>query len=204
MNKGELRSHMLALLNRSDCTDALANTFLDQAIGRIRRTLRIPSMERQQTYAVASSGGLQSIVLPADLLETMDIYYDGDALVRLPLHEMLANQKTGEIGSPRFFTREQGIFRLFPMPSTGTVYLNYYSELADLVDDADTNAFSIIASDCVIYTALGYASDYFLDERGPLFDSKASAFIAEIQDQADTAEQSGGTQVMRPTHTFSD
>ena len=149
MNKGELRTHFLALLNRSDCTDALADTFIDQAIGRIRRTLRIPSMERQQTYAVSSSGGLQSIVLPADLLETMDIYYD-------------------------------------------------------LVSDTDTNAFSEIASDGVIYTALGYASDYFLDERGPLFDGKASVFIAEIQDQADTAEQSGGTQVMRPTHTFSD
>ena len=31
MNKGELRAHMKALLNRSDCTDALADTFIDQA-----------------------------------------------------------------------------------------------------------------------------------------------------------------------------
>ena len=204
MNKGELRTHFLALLNRSDCTDALADTFIDQAIGRIRRTLRIPSMERQQTYAVSSAGGLQSIVLPSDLLETMDLYYDGDALVRLPLHEMLANQKTGELGSPRFFTREQGTFRIFPMPTTGTIYLNYYAELSNLVEDTDSNSFSVVASDALIYTALGYASDYFLDERGPLFDSKASVFLAEVQDQSDTEEQSGGTQVMRPTHTFSD
>ena len=204
MNKGELRTHFLALLNRSDCTDALADTFIDQAIGRIRRTLRIPSMERQQTYAVSSAGGLQSIVLPSDLLETMDLYYDGDALVRLPLHEMLANQKTGELGSPRFFTREHGTFRIFPMPTTGTIYLNYYAELSNLVEDSDSNSFSVVASDALIYTALGYASDYFLDERGPLFDSKASVFLAEVQDQSDTEEQSGGTQVMRPTHTFSD
>lgn len=204
MNKGELRTHFLALLNRSDCTNALADTFIDQSIGRIRRTLRIPSMEKQQTYAVSSSGGLQSITIPSDLLETMDIYFDGDAMVRLPLHEMLARQRTGELGTPRFFTREQGIFRIFPMPTSGTVYLNYYAELDDLVADTDTNDLSIIGSDAVIYTALGYASDYFLDERGPLFDSKAAAFLQEIQEQADSAEQSGGPQVMRPTTTYAD
>ena len=77
-------------------------------------------------------------------------------------------------------------------------------ELANLIEDSDSNSFSVVASDSLIYTALGYASDYFLDERGPLFDNKASVFLAEVQDQSDTEEQSGGTQVMRPTHTFSD
>ena len=28
MNKGQLRAHFLALLNRSDCTDTLADTFI--------------------------------------------------------------------------------------------------------------------------------------------------------------------------------
>lgn len=204
MNKGELRTHFLALLNRSDCTDALADTFIDQAIGRIRRTLRIPSMEKQQTYSVSSPGGLSKIVLPADFLEAIDTYYDGDALVRLPLHEMLAYQKTGGLGSPRYFTRELGTFYLHPQPTGGTLYLNYYSELEALVADSDINALTVVASDVIIYTALGYASDYFLDERGQLFDGKAAVFLAEVQEQADTAEQSGGTQVMRPTTTYED
>ena len=51
MNKGQLRAHFLALLNRSDCNDTLADTFIDQSIGRIYRTLRIPAMEKQQSYA---------------------------------------------------------------------------------------------------------------------------------------------------------
>lgn len=46
MNKGEIRAHFKALLNRSDITDALADTFIDQGITRIQRSLRVPSMEK--------------------------------------------------------------------------------------------------------------------------------------------------------------
>ena len=55
MNKGEIRAHFKALLNRSDCTDALADTFLNQALTRIQRILRIPPIERMQTYTVSAN-----------------------------------------------------------------------------------------------------------------------------------------------------
>jgi len=204
MNKGELRAHFIALLNRSDCPNALADTFISQALGRILRTLRIPSMEKQQAYAVASSGGLASLNLPSDLLETIDIYYDGEGLVRIPMHEMVAAQKTGQLGSPRFFTREQGTFLLHPKPISGSIKLNYYAEFPALVNDSDNNSLTNSASDAIIYTALGYSSDYFLDDRSELFEVKSGMFLRELQDQADTAEQSGGTQVMRPTALYED
>ena len=204
MNKGELRSHMLALLNRSDCTDALANTFLDQAIARIERTLRVPSMEQQHIYTIDSASGVSQLFIPSNLIEMVDIHADGRALVRLPGHEMVEAQKTGAIGNPIHFTRVQGVLKIHPKPTSGLVYLNYYGEFTDLVNDSDTNSLTNIASDLIIYTALGYASDYFLDERGPLFDQKAGAFIAEIQGQADSAETSGTSQFMRPTHRFED
>ena len=35
MNKGQIRTHFIALLNRTDCTNALADTFIDMAMGRI-------------------------------------------------------------------------------------------------------------------------------------------------------------------------
>ena len=204
MNKGEMRAHFIALLNRSDCPDALANTFIDQGMGRILRTLRIPSMEKKQSYSVSSAGGLYSVVLPSDLIETIDIYHDGVGLVRLPMHEMVANQKTGTLGSPEFFTREQGTFLLYPMPTSGTLFINYYGELPAITSDSDSNSLTILAADAIIYTALSYAADYFLDERGALFDGKSVAFVNEIQEQADTAESSGGIQVMRPTVRFED
>ena len=204
MNKGELRSHLLALLNRSDCSDALADTFISQATARIQRTLRIPSMEMYHIYTINSASGTSELVIPADLIEMIDIHCDGRALVRLPNHEMVEAQKVGTVGNPLYFTRVQGTLQLHPKPTTGSVYLSYYGEPAALVNDSDTNAFTSIASDLITYTALGYASDYFLDERGPIFDAKAATFMAEIQDQADSAETSGTTQVMRPSQRYED
>lgn len=204
MNKGELRSHMLALLNRSDCTDALADTFIDQAIARIERTLRVPSMEQQHIYTIDSASGVSEVFIPSNFIEMVDIHFDGRALVRLPNHEMVEAQKTGSVGNPEFFCRVQGTLQLHPKPTIGSLYLNYYGEFDALVDDGDTNSLTVIASDLIVYTALGYASDYFLDERGPLFDQKAGSFLVEIQEQANSAETSGTVQVMRPTHRYED
>ena len=204
MNKGEIRAHFIALLNRSDCSNALADTFIDQAITRIQRQLRVPAMEAQETYDATSSSGLTQIAIPSNLLEAIDLYYDGDALGRVPLHEMLQYQKTGELGSPRFFCREQNNLRIYPMPTTGSLYLNYYKIQDALTTDTDTNLFTTDASDLLTYTALSYASDYFLDERGALFEQKSGSFLAEIQEQANSSEQSGVNQVVRPTHFYTD
>lgn len=205
MNKGQIRTHMIALLNRSDLTDALADTFIDQAISRITRVLRIPSMEKVQTYNVANDvSGVSTINLPNDLIEPLDIYSEGKALLRIPLHEMIEAQKTNEQGTPKFFSRVQGTYLLHPKPSTGTVVLNYYAAFDTLSSDSSTNTLTTLVPDLLVYTALTYASDYFLDERGPQFESRASSFLSEIQQQADSSEQSGGLQVMRPSNTYTD
>jgi len=204
MNKGEIRAHFIALLNRSDCSNALADTFIDQAITRIQRQLRVPAMEKQNTYDVTSASGVATLVMPSDLLEVIELYYDGNSLTRIPLHEMVQYQKTGELGSPRFFCREQGNLKIHPKPSSGDLYLNYYAEQDALTSDSDTNMLTNIASDLLTYTALSYAADYFLDERGAIFDQKSGSFLAEIQEHANSSEQSGVNQVVRPTHYYED
>jgi len=204
MNKGEIRAHFIALLNRSDCSNALADTFIDQAITRIQRQLRVPSMEKQNDYNVTSETGISKVTMPADLLEIIELYYDGNSLTRIPLHEMVQYQKTGELGSPKFFCREQGNIKIYPIPSTGNLFLNYYSEQDPLTSDSDTNMLTNIASDLLTYTALAYAADYFLDERSTIFDAKSSSFLLEIQEHANSAEQSGINQVVRPTHYYED
>ena len=204
MNKGEIRAHFIALLNRSDCSNALADTFIDQAITRIQRQLRVPAMEKQNQYNVTSASGTSQVVIPDDTLEIIELYYDGNSLVRIPLHEMLQHQKTGELGSPRFFCREQGNIKICPKPTTGTLYLNYYAEQATLTSDSSTNMLTTIASDLLTYTALSYAADYFLDERAAVFDQKSGSFLAEIQEHANSSEQSGVNQVIRPTHLYED
>lgn len=202
MNKGQIRAHFLALLNRSDCPDPLADTFIEQATTRVQRVLRTPAQEAQQTYTI--TGPTSSVTIPNNLLEIISVYMDGVALTRIPHHEMLQAQKTGEQGTPRLMCRQQGQILLHPQPTTGTVYLDYYAEFPTLATDADSNALTAIASDILTYTALSYAADYFMDERAALFEQKSGQFLAELQEQSNSAEQSGINQVMRPTVVYGD
>ena len=202
MHYGNLRTHFKALLNRSDITDALANTFIDQAITRIQRTLRIPAQEKTQTYAISSQTG--SIVVPSDMLELIDLYYDKTVLVRLPLHDMLEANDSGETGTPKFFTRENANILIYPEPTSGTVTFNYYSEFASMTEDSDENMIAKIGSDVITYGALGYAADYYLDERTAVFEEKFGTFMRELQEQANAAEQSGTAQVIRPSAVYQD
>ena len=204
MNKGELRTHFKALLNRSDCSNALADTFIDQSIARIQRTLRIPPMERQQVYTILNDQPQDYIILPADFLEVMDIYYDGLCLTRKPLRDMVSLRSNGEQGSPIYFAREQGSILLHPTPSSGTIYLNYYGQFDDLVADTDENDLSVIAPDAAVYGALAFASDYFIDERGMLFEQKFTTFLSELQTQANEAETAGTVQAITPMASYQD
>ena len=202
MNKGQIRAHFRALLNRSDCSDALADTFIDQAQARIQRQLRVPSMEAQLNYSANTDDGLESLDAPSDMLEIINISYDGNTLVRVPFHEIVELQKSNAKGKPQFFARQRAKILLHPMPTSGVVTFDYYGQFPTLSDDSDTNGLTLIASDLLTYTALAYAADYFLDERGQVFEAKAGQFLAEIQAHADAAEQSGTNQVVRPTHRY--
>ena len=202
MNKGELRVHFKDLLNRSDITDTLANTFIDQAISRTERTLRVPSMEKQHVYNISASTSL--LVIPSDFLEIINIYSGATSLTRVPINELLEFSSGGENGTPKYFTREDETLLIYPNPTSGSVKLNYYAQFAEMTSDTDENALAMSSSDLIIYGALGYASDHFLDERGPLFEQKYQMFMREIQEQANTAEQSGTVQAIRPTYAYED
>ena len=202
MNKGQIRTHFKELLNRSDCSDGLADTFIDQATTRIQRLMRTPSMEVQQSYNIV--GQTPSIFLPTNLLEIISIYVDGNSLTRIPHHEMLQAQKTGQLGTPTQMCRQSVQVLLHPQPTSGIVYLDYYAEFPTLTADTDTNALTETASDILTYTALSYAADYCMDERAPLFEQKSGQFLAEIQDHSKSAEQSGINQVIRPTAVYGD
>jgi hypothetical protein len=69
MNYGETKAQFLGLLKRRDITDSLAETFLQQAVSRIQRVLRIPPMEK--SVAVVYDGTILTngeIPIPSDYL----------------------------------------------------------------------------------------------------------------------------------------
>lgn len=202
MNKGEIRAHFKALLNRTDCSDALADTFIDQSIARAQRILRIPPMEKTQTYNLTAS--TSTLIIPADFLEIIDMYYANTNLSRVPLSKYVEMSQPAESGTPRYFTREGENIKIYPYPTSGSISMNYYGQFSEMTEDTDENDLAIIASDLITYGALGYASDYFLDERGPLFETKFVQFLSELQEQANDAEVSGTVQAMQPTATYQD
>jgi hypothetical protein len=198
MNYGSIRTHFKALLNRSDITDALADTFIDQGIARIQRTLRVPSMETQNTYNFSAQ--TTKVTLPSNFLEAIDIYYGNGDLTRLPMREMQELSQGNETGSPQYFTREGSSLLLYPQPSSGSLVLNYYASFDEMATDSAESLLAQIAPDLIIYAALTYASDYYLDERSATFDNKYMTFMSELQEQANDQELTGSIQSIRPSY----
>ena len=107
-------------------------------------------------------------------------------------------------GNPTNFTRQQEKLYLFPQPSSGSIYLYYYNEFAPMTADSDENNLAKVAPDLLIYAALTYAADYYLDTRTEAFEAKFNQFLLEVQEQANDAETNGGVQKIQPTYSYAD
>lgn len=182
MNKGQIRSQFLALLNRNDCSNELADTFIEQGFARIQRILRVPAMEKTQTYTV-NDVAPNSLIIPNDFLNIKHLY-SGDMLLEyVDLGRYL--QYPDSVDTPRIYTRVQGELKVKPTPPEGTeIFMVYYGEIADLPTDASTNFFTQAAPEALVYGALTYAADYFIDDRKPAFEETFNRVLAELTEQA--------------------
>lgn len=202
MNYGDIKTHFEALLNRSDITPTLTTNFIDQSIARIQRQLRTPLNENVSTYTI--SGQTALVTLPSDFLEIISVYLDGTELQRVPMSRFRPLAANPYAGNPTIFTRQQQNLLLYPQPSSGDLVLYYYGEFAPMTLNTDENALAAVASDLIIYGALSFAADFYLDERGPLFEEKFNQFLMELQEQANDQEMNGGTQIIQPPYQFND
>ena len=182
MNKSQIRSQFLNLLNRNDCSNELANTFLEQSLARIQRTLRVPSMEKMETYTV-NDVTPDTLILPNDFLN-IKYLYSGDTLLEyVDLDRFL--RTPGSVDTPRIYTRIQGSLKIKPTPPECTeILMVYHGEIPDLPTDASTNFITEIAPELLVYGALTYAADYFIDERKPLFEETFGRVFAELMEQS--------------------
>ena len=202
MNYGDIKTHFEALLNRSDITPTLTTNFIDQSIARIQRQLRSPLNENVSTYVI--SGQTASVVLPNDFLEIISLYLDGTELKRVPMSKFRNWAANPYAGNPIAFARQQQDLLLHPQPSSGNLILYYYAEFAPMTLNTDENTLAAVASDLIIYGALTYAADFYLDERGPLFEQKFLQFMEELQEQANDQEMNGGVQSIQPSYQYAD
>jgi hypothetical protein len=202
MNYGDLITQFDALLNRSDLTAPLSKQFLNDGISRIQRSLRTPMQEKIQTTSLSLV--TPSLTIPADFLEIISLYYEQYELQRVPMKKFRELNHSNVTGSPTHFTREGSKLLLYPKPATGNLVLYYYAEMPALVNAIDENAMTQVASNLIIYAALTFASDYYLDERGALFESKFNQLMLEHQEMANDQEMNGGTQSIQPAYSYQD
>ncbi len=202
MNYGNIKSHFNELLNRSDITTSLTTRFIDQGIARVQRQLRTPANEKLKTHNISTTTA--SISLPSDFIEIISVYYDQHELNRVPMSKFRQLNKNNHIGSPTSFTRQQEKLLLHPQPATGSLVLYYYGEFDAMSQDSDENTLASIGSDLIIYAALTYAADFYLDDRGQNFEAKYQAFLKEIQEQANDQELNGGINAVQPNFTYED
>lgn len=200
MNYGDLKSHFNDLLNRSDITSSLTTRFIDQGISRIQRQLRTPMNEKVRNYTITSTTA--SVTVPNDFIELITLYYDDRELRRLPMSNFRPLAANAHEGKPEYFTRQQAELLLHPQPTSGTLTMVYYGEFDAMTADSDENILAKAAPDLILYSALTFASDYYLDNRSEVFEGKFNQFLTEVQEQANDQELNGGTQSIRPAYDY--
>lgn len=197
MNKQEVRSLIKGLINRTDCTDSLANQYIALAEKNIQRGLRLPFMEKGIRLTGDASGS-EAYEIPNDYIELVNIAADHGLLTRVSLDQLLRHPKTGE---PKYFARDRGYWRFRPfINESNPVVVTYYAELPSLVADNDATVLSEIAPDLLAYTTASLLCDYFVDDRKANFTQMAQEAFAALQQQFYDQEISGGETIMQPSY----
>ncbi|MBW7970958.1 hypothetical protein [Bradyrhizobium sp. BR 10289] len=208
MTLGDLKTQFKGLLNNTvvNNNSALVATFINQAIMRIQRELRVPFMEKQLDLTIPS--GFTKLPIPSDLLELQALMVDrdGDGILEYELQRVDLGRvvQASEISgiSPTVFARQGASWVLGPMPSVGShVLIMYYAEFAALTDDTSENTCLKVAWDAVLYGALSFACDYLTDDRAERFETRYSQIMKQLQDQADADELTADAAV-RPALRF--
>lgn len=202
MNYQTLKQHFEDLLNRSDNTSTLTTRFIDQSISRIQRQLRTPMSERVLEVTINSQ--TESLTLPSDFLEIISLYHSQYELERVSMRRYRELINSVVTGKPQYFTRQAEKLLLYPQPTEGELVLYYHGEYPALSADTDENVLTQSAPDLVIYGALSAASDFYLDQRAEIFETKFNQFMLELQEQANDQELQGGTQSILPSYRYQD
>lgn len=202
MNYGELQTQFEGLLKRRDLTTTQRDTWLQMAISRCQRKLRVPAMEKS-VQATFISSMLGEVAVPGDLLQLKALCIEASQvdLTQRTLREVLAARVT--TGTPEMYVRRGTNYVLGPYPTDGTaIRMDYYAELDPLADPLDENFLSAIAPDAIVYGALSLACDWFIDKRAATFEGRFEQFLQELQDQADQDELLNAS--MRPALPYPD
>lgn len=194
MTLAEMTAQFVALMNRSDlrANTALATTFIQQAILRIQRELRVPMMENTILYTIPADYNADvGLAIPNDMLQLIGLHAGTDQEYELQRAQLSTVKQMANYGPaiPRKFARLGSAFVLGPPPAAGAVIMiRYYASFPELTLSTDTNALSVVAWDAPVYGALAAACDYYNDDRVGNFEKRYNQILQNLQNMADGDE----------------
>jgi hypothetical protein len=179
----------------------IINYFIENALSRANRALRIPPLERYSSLAISSEGAMQ---LPSDFMEVKELSVQvGNRLSildRKTINEVDSIQAlysvVGSPAKPEVFGRYGNYFKMAPWSEGSDLFANlyYYAAEPQLVDPGDSNWFTDWAPDLLVYGAMAELCTYTRDEDGAaLWDSKFTNEINILQAVEDRATWSGSS-----------
>ena len=198
-----MRGKVLDWADRTDLADSLYDDFINIAIDKANRFLRLEDRVVIPTLPVTDG----QVNVPDSYLETKNIFVEANdrkwALERKSDAEVqaLKNRPYGYTtwdtyqGYPSYFARSGSVFNLAPNEaSIDEVELAYWAEVEALVDNTDTNWLITDATTAILYGSLVELSNYIMDEEAAAqWDAKFAAELQLLQTQSDEEKWSGNT-----------
>lgn len=199
MNLGQIRSIVIGKLRRTDAETAPINDYINLAVDRLARGVRVPSQEAMLIEPTLNG----AIYIPNDLMEIKDLLVaDGNnsPLDRaLSIREIIKRRQSGGTQATHYL-RLGNTLQFAPSPPDATdVYLVYWKEPQVLSAVTDINAFTRVASDSVVYGALVECADFFIDDRKELWEATFQQRLGELIANKNATEAGEGPMAVQPS-----
>lgn len=193
------------IFNRTDCSDAQAQTFLLQAMSRVQREVRLASMER--IILTTTTGVIQWLPVPQDLLEIIDVLVPTFSGAWRPLEKHSYRQlaRMDALNRPHSYARLQGqIWFKGSIPAGSQVQLIYYGEFAPFADVNADNEITASAPDLIVYGGLSYAADAFEHPSAVQWEQRYQSILMDVIQMNIDLEMNGGPQEIQPLYHHED
>jgi len=193
--RGELRDAIKEYSQRKNIPDSTINSFIELALSKANRMLRIPPLENFSSPIVSTDGYFE---IPSDFLEAKELYVEVNGnkilLERKTINEVdYAYSREG--GDPCIFGRLGTRFRIAPWGlENTTVGLYYFNIIPKMVDDQQSNWITKYAPEILLYGGLAELSKYTRDDEGQArWSGQFTEAVNILQGVEDRSEWRGST-----------
>lgn len=202
MSFNDMLTDFQNILNRSDCDNDLATTFLSQGIGRVQRECRLPSMER--SLIITPTTPMQSFPVPPDLIQIIDVLaFRGPGSAPVPLRHVdfriLAQSLSDHNALPTMYARMQAqIWIAGAAPAGKPLLFTYFGNFSPFETPDSENELSASTPDLGVYAALRYAGDHFSHPMTGQWEQTYQDIRNQVQQMANDLNNEGGINEITP------